>query len=212
MKKFEDRKDAAEALAQLLVHYRNKKNTLILAIPRGALELGVILRDRLNLPLDIVVTKKIGMPGNEEFAIGVVDPEGQVSYDEKILKTYDIPLSYIEEEAKRLTHVIRKRYVDYRGSPKPPDVKGKMCIVVDDGIATGKTAEAAIDYLKSQKAGRIILAVPVSATDSAVRLEKKVNEFILLHRPEEFYAVAQYYHHFPQVSDEEAAKILAYKS
>jgi predicted phosphoribosyltransferase len=208
MKMFKDRKEAAEKLSITLKGYKEQKDAILLAIPRGALEMGEILRERLKLPLDIVVTKKIGAPGNEEFAIGVVDPEGNFSYDEGVLASYGIPMSYIKEEAERLKHVIKRRYEDYRGSPIPPDLKGKMVIVVDDGIATGRTTEAAIDYLKRQKVKKVVLAVPVSAVDSASRLEKKVDEFICLERPLDFYAVGQFYENFPQVSDEEAIRIL----
>jgi len=205
---YEDRKDAAEKLIPALEKYKGAKDAVILAIPRGALEIGEVLREKLNLPLDIVVTKKIGAPGNEEFAIGVVDPDGNFTYNQEVAATYSIPLSYIKEEAERLKHVIKRRYEDYRGSPTPPDLKGKICIVVDDGIATGHTTEAAVKYLRHQKANKIVLAVPVSAVDSAARLEKEVDEFICLERPLDFYAVGQFYADFPQVSDEEAKKIL----
>ncbi len=208
MKTFEDRKQAAEKLSEALKKYKGDKDAIILAIPRGALEIGEVLRDKLKLPLDIVVTKKIGAPGNEEFAIGVVDPDGKYSCNEDTLAGYGIPLSYVEDEAERLKHVIKRRYEDYRGSATPPDFSGKICIIVDDGIATGHTVEAAVKYLKRQKAKKIVLAVPVSAVDSAARLEKEVDEFICLERPSDFYAVGQFYNIFPQVSDEEAKEIL----
>lgn len=208
MEKFENRLSAAEQLAKSLKKYEGDKNAVILAIPRGALQMGDVLRERLKLPLDIVVTKKIGAPGNEEFAIGVVDPDGKVTCDENVLATYEIPLSYVEDEAARLRHVIKRRYEDYRGSPTPPDLRGKIGIVVDDGIATGHTIEAAVDYLRRHYVKKLVLAVPVSAVDAASRLEKKVDEFICLQRPEDFYAVGQFYSDFPQVSDEEAIKIL----
>ena len=195
-------------LSKELKEYEGNKDAIILAIPRGALEIGEVLREKLKLPLDIVVTKKIGAPGNEEFAIGVVDPEGNAICDKDSLTAYGIPMSYVQDEAQRLRHVIKRRYEDYRGSAKPPDLTGKICIVVDDGIATGHTTEAAVRYLKNQKAKKVVLAVPVSAADSAERLEKEVDEFICLARPMDFYAVGQFYTDFPQVSDEEAVKIL----
>jgi len=205
---FENRRQAAEKLAESLMKYKGNKDAIILAIPRGALEIGDILRDKLELPLDIVVTKKIGAPGNEELAIGVVDPEGNTDCEEEFLKRVGIPMTYVEDEAKRLKHVIKRRYEDYRGSAEPPKLAGKTCIVVDDGIATGNTTEAAVKYLKNQNTKKIVLAVPVSAVDSAKRLEKEVDEFICLEKPETFYAVGQFYSDFPQVSDEEAVKIL----
>lgn len=206
--KYKDRKEAAEKLSEALKAYKGQKDAIILAIPRGALEIGEVLREKLELPLDIVVTKKIGAPGNEEFAIGVVDPSGHVICDESSLRAYGIPMSYVEDEAQRLKHMIKRRYEDYRGSPTPPDLKGKTCIIVDDGIATGHTVEAAVDYLRAQKVKKVVLAVPVSARDSATRLEKKVDEFICLERPENFFAVGQFYKDFPQVSDEQAIRIL----
>lgn len=212
MEKFEDRQSAAEKLVDPLKKYVGVKNAIILAIPRGALQIGAVLREQLHLPLDIVVTKKIGAPGNEEFAIGVVGPDGQYHCDKNTLAGYGIPLSYVEDEAKRLQHMIKRRYEDYRGSPLPPDLKDKICIVVDDGIATGHTTEAAVEYLRRQKAKKIVLAVPVSAADSAARLEKEVDEFICLQKPDDFYAVGQFYQNFPQVSDEEAIRILSLRS
>ncbi|MBN2306916.1 phosphoribosyltransferase [Candidatus Peregrinibacteria bacterium] len=208
MKMFANRKEAAELLSKELKAYEGHKEAIILAIPRGALKIGEVLREKLKLPLDIVVTKKIGAPGNEEFAVGVVDPEGNGIYNKNNLASYGIPMSYIQEEAQRLKHVIKRRYEDYRGSADPPEIKGKICIVVDDGIATGHTTEAAVQYLKHQKAKKVVLAVPVSAADSAARLEKEVDEFICLARPMDFYAVGQFYADFPQVSDEEAIRIL----
>lgn len=207
---FEDRKTAAEKLSGELKKYKGNKDAIILAIPRGALEIGEVLRKKLKLPLDIVVTKKIGAPGNEEFAIGVVDPDGNYSCNEDTLAMYGIPISYVKEEAERLKHVIKRRYEDYRGSATPPDFSGKTCIIVDDGIATGHTVKAAVDYLRRQKVKKIVLAVPVSAVDSAARLEKEVDEFICLERPSDFYAVGQFYQTFGQVSDEEAIRILAF--
>lgn len=208
MGKFKNRKEAAKKLSSALQKYKGRKDTVLLAIPRGALEIGDVLQEGLNLPLDIVVTKKIGAPGNDEFAIGVVDPNGSFSYNEKILNSYGIPMSYIEDKARRLKHVIKRRYEDYRGSDIPPNFEGKTCIVVDDGIATGHTVQAAITYLKKQKVKKIVLAVPVSAIDAANRLEKEVDEMICLEKPDEFYAVGQFYEDFPQVSDEEAKRIL----
>jgi putative phosphoribosyl transferase len=208
VERFPDRKTAAKLLSEKLKSYKGLKDAVILAIPRGALQLGEVLRKELNLPLDIVVTKKIGAPGNEEFAIGVVGPDGKFSYDKAITQSYGIPLNYIEKEARRLQHVIRRRYEDYRGSAKPPDLKGKTCIIVDDGIATGHTTLAAVEYLKRQEAKKIVLAVPVSAPDSAAGLEKEVDEMICLKKPEDFFAVGQFYANFPQVSDKEAAEIL----
>jgi len=208
MKLFKDRVDAAHQLAAKLQEYKGDKNAILLAIPRGALQLGAVLRDELKIPLDIVVTKKIGAPGNEEYAIGSVAPDGSVDVNQEAVSMYGIPESYIKDEAQRLKHVIKRRYEEYRGSPELPNLKNKIVIVVDDGIATGFTTRAAVRYIRSQKPKKIVLAVPVSAVDSAEKLKKEVDEFICLETPEDFYAVGQFYEIFPQVEDEEAKRLL----
>jgi len=208
---YRDRVDAARKLMPALQKYKGKKDVLILAIPRGALEMGAVLRDELKIPLDIVVTKKIGAPGNEEYAIGSVAPDGSVEVNQDAMGLYGIPQSYIDDEAQRLKHVIKRRYEDYRGDPNPPDLKGKTVIVVDDGIATGFTTMAAIQYIRKQNPKKIILAVPVSASDSYKKLKSAVDEMICLDVRDDFFAVGQFYEVFNQVSDEQAKKLLNYQ-
>lgn len=205
---YQNRQDAARQLAAKLAHYKGDQNAIILAIPRGALEIGAVLRDKLNLPLDIVVTKKISAPGNEEYAIGAVGPDGQWEVNESVVQSYGIPHEYLEDEAKRLQHEIKRRYLEYRGDQNPPDLKNKTCIIVDDGIATGFTTLAAVRYIRRQNPKKIVLAVPVAATDSYEKLKKEVDEMICMDVRNDFYAVAQFYQEFPQVSDEEAKRLL----
>jgi len=208
---FKDRYDAAKKILPKLARYKEKKDVIILAIPRGALEMGVVLRDELKAPLDIVVTKKIGAPGNDEYAIGSVAPDGSVQINQEVLSAYGIPQSYIDDEAKRLKRVIKRRYEDYRGDPIPPALKNKIVIVVDDGIATGFTTSAAIRYIRDQEPKKIILAVPVAATDSYEKLKKEVDEMICLEARDDFYAVGQFYDAFSQVEDDEAKRLLDFK-
>jgi putative phosphoribosyl transferase len=205
---FKDREDAAQQLLPELEKYKGNKDAIILAIPRGALQMGAILRDKLDLQLDIVVTKKIGAPGNEEYAIGAVGPDGEKQVNKDVIRYYKIPQSYIDDEAQRLQHVIKRRYEDYRGNPNPPDLQGKICIVVDDGIATGFTTLASVQYIRRQKPKKIVLAVPVSAVDAHEKLKKEVDEMICLNVREDFFAVGQFYDIFPQVEDEEAIRLL----
>lgn len=208
---FKDRHDAARQLLPKLEEYKGDKNTILLAIPRGALEMGAVLRDELELPLDIVVTKKIGAPGNDEYAIGSVGPDGSYDINREVVEEYGIPDTYTKGEAKRLQHVIKRRYEDYRGNKPLPKLKNKIVIVVDDGIATGFTTLAAVRYIKSQKPKKVILAVAVSAPDSYRKLKKEVDELICLDLPDDFMAVGQFYQNFPQVSDEEAKNLLGFK-
>ncbi len=212
-KLYKDRYDAAHQLIPELKKYKGDKDAIILAIPRGALEMGAVLRDELKLPLDIVVTKKIGAPGNEEYAIGSVAPDGSVEVNRDVIATLGIPQSYIDDEAKRLQHAIKRRYEDYRaGDPNPPDLANKTVIVVDDGIATGFTTLAAIRYIRKLNPKKLILAVPVAATDSHEKLKNEVNEMICLQVRDDFYAVGQFYSVFSQVEDDEAKKLLDFKT
>ncbi len=138
-------------------------------------------------------------------------PDGSVELNREAVDSYGIPPHYIEGEAERLKHVIRRRYEDYRGDPTPPNLKGKIAIVVDDGIATGFTTQAAIHYIRRQKPKKIVLAVPVSARDSYEKLKPLVDELICLGTPSDFYAVGQFYETFNQVEDKQAKKLLAFR-
>jgi putative phosphoribosyl transferase len=216
---FEDRQDAANKLFTLLKNFMNVNGndiehaTIIAAIPRGALEIGSILSKKLNLPLDIVVTKKIPAPGNPEYAIGAIAPDGEVLIN-KVLSC-GIDEEYIESVKRELTNQMEKRYRSYKGGAARvqehsniPDFCSKKVILVDDGVATGFTVKAAIAYLRRCKAKEIIVAVPVAAPNTAAELEELADQFICLHKPAHFAAVGQFYRNFPQVSDEEAIKLL----
>lgn len=205
---FYDRFDAANQLAEKLKKYKNAADTIIVAIPRGALEIGSVLCEKLNLPLDIVVTKKIGAPGNPEYAVGAVDPDGQVYLNPETLLYERIPDEYIVEEKKRLTEIIKEKTEHYRKGLPKQNFTDKTIILIDDGIATGFTMRAAIAYLRRQKAKKIILAIPVAAKDSLNEIKKEVDEVICLQVPFFFGAVAQFYDIFTQVEDEQAIEYL----
>lgn len=203
---FKDRLDAAGQLVPKLSHYKDKPDTVILAIPRGALQMGYPLSQQLNLPLDIVVTKKIPAPGNEEYAIGAITPDGEALLNEEVVSSMHISEGYIEGVKKNLTKKIESRYKKY--DQEIPSFKDKTVIIIDDGIATGFTMQAAIKYLRREGVRRIVVAVPVAAPDSAKTIKEMVDEFICLSIPPFFGAVAQFYEIFPQVEDEEAIDFL----
>src|SRR3990167_1166889 len=172
---FKDRFEAGKLLAGKLKEYAGKKNVLVLAIPRGGLQIGYEVAKRLHVPLDVVITKKIGYPGNEEYAIGAVGPD-------------------------------RETYRKYRGTEKLPDLKNKILILVDDGLATGSTMMAAVQYALRQKPAFIVLAVPVTPPAAVEKFRNKVDKIICLETPEIFFAVGEFYENFPQVEDEEAIR------
>ena len=204
---FKDRFDAGRRLAKELSKYKNKKDALILAIPRGALQIGSVLAKELNLPLDIIIVKKIPHPANPKYAIGAVGIN-EVIVNEDVVKAEDIPKVYINEQVKELTEAIKEKYKKYRGGRPLPSLKNRTIIITDDGIATGHTMLAAVDILRKQNPKRIVLAVPVAPPDSLSKFKDKVDELICLETPVMFFAIGEFYENFLQVEDEEAIRLL----
>jgi predicted phosphoribosyltransferase len=201
--KFKNRQEAAMALVEKLKQYKDSDG-IILAIPRGGVPIGYTISKKLGLPLEITLSKKIGHPNNPEFAIGSVYLEG-VIVDEQIT---GISKKYIDEESKRLLKILQAKYKLYMGNRKPSDLKDKIVIIVDDGIATGNTIKATIIAIRNSNPKKIIVAVPVAPKDTAIKINDLVDELICLQTPFEFYGVGQFYDDFSQVSDEEVINLL----
>jgi len=201
---FKNRFDAAERLAEKLQKYKAKKNVILLAIPRGALQIGNVLAKRLHLPLDIVLTKKIGHPYNSELAIGAVSLTSEI-IDPQFR---DVSKEYIKREIKELKAKLKERSQQYRGRKPFPVLKDKIAILVDDGVAMGHTISAAIDFVRKEKPKKVVVAVPVGSKEAVARLQKKADEVICLSVPESFMAIGQFYAQFEQVEDEEAVRLL----
>lgn len=204
---FKDRHEAGKQLAQKLLPYKSKK-AIILALPRGGLEIGYELAKELKIPLDIIVSKKIGYPGDPELAIGAVSMDKVAVIDEGMLKGYNISQDYIEKEKERLNKEIEEKYLHYRGSSQRPDFKNYSVILTDDGIATGQTMLAAVKFLKTQNPKEITVAIPVLSKESLEVLKKEVNQVTFLDVPPFFGAVGAFYENFPQVEDELAIEYL----
>lgn len=206
---FANRQQAGHSLAKRLLAYRDQKNAVVYAVPRGGVVIGRVVSDALHLPLDIVVVKKISAPQNPELAIGAVSVGGVNVLDQLILETLQVPDAYVREEIRRKTEEVEKRLRLYKKrSTKPTSLAGKTVILTDDGIATGATTEAAIRFLRSRQARSIILAVPIAPHDTIQKLERLVDEVIVLDEPESFNAVGQFYQSFPQVDDQEVITLL----
>ena len=204
---FNDRFDAAYQLANHLQQYKNNSNTLILAIPRGALEIGAILAKELQLPLDVILTKKIGYPGNPEYAIGAVSLDN-VIVDKRALEFSGEMEAYLKQEIAKIRKQLQERSVAYHKNKPLHSLTDKTVIVTDDGIATGKTLEATIDLIKKNHPKKIIVAVPVASKEALHIIKKKVDEVICLLVPEIFMGVSQWYRNFEQVDDEQAIALL----
>jgi putative phosphoribosyl transferase len=202
---FTDRVDAGRQLAGELAAYADAPATVVLGIPRGGVVVAAEVASALRLPLDIVVAAKVGAPGNPEFAIGAVTADGQLLVNPDA----GFGIAGVEHAAGPAREKVAAQTRLLRGNRPPLAVAGLTTIVVDDGLATGLTALAAVRYLRRQGAARIVLAVPVSAESSARRLRSEVDEFVAVDVPPGFSAVGQFYAYFGQTEDDEVRALLA---
>lgn len=202
---YRDRNEAGNLLALKLEKY-NKTDAVVLAIPRGGIPLGFIVSEKLNLPLEVVLSKKIGHPLHKEYAIGAVTLKSSILSE----AATDISPLYIEEETENIRSLLKKRYKDYYGNRKPLKLKGKILIIVDDGIATGNTMLSIIKMLHDEKPQKIVVAIPVAPHDSIKKLQASpyVDEVICPLVPDYFQAVGQFYQDFDQVEDKEVKQLL----
>ncbi len=205
---FEDRKSAGRQLAEELSEYRNNRNAIVLGLPRGGVVVAYEIAKALNLPLDIIVPRKIGAPGNPEFAIGAIAEGGEGVFDQETISSYRISQEYIEKEVEKEKKEAERRLKLYRGNRPPLNLEKKTAILVDDGIATGATMEAAIQSIKSKGVEGIIVAAPTSAKDSLERIKAGVDKVICLDAPAFFGAVGAFYKSFPQTTDEEVIELM----
>lgn len=203
---FRDRSAAGRRLAEALAHLEGE-DVVVLGIPRGGVEVAAEVAAARGWPLDIVVPRKIGAPGNPELGLGAIAPGVRV-LDERMLRTLNVPERYLEEEIAAQEEEIRRRTEAYRGGRPPVSVAGKVAVVVDDGVATGGTAVAAVRWARAAGASRVILAVPVAPREAVVRLSKEADEVVVVATPEPFFAVGQWYGRFPQTSDREVVELL----
>lgn len=206
MNRFTNRVDAGKQLASALKDV--DENAIILAIPRGGVVVGFQVAHELNLPLDIIITKKIGAPGNPELAIGAVSEEGSVTLDGNIADQLSVPKDYITVEAERQKKEIQRRLQTYRGNNPPPEVQNREVILVDDGVATGSTLRAALISLREKGAKKITIAIPVGPPETINQFKKEADRVVCLLTPEPFYAIGQFYDNFDQTTDDEVAQLL----
>lgn len=209
---YKDRKEAAEFLAEKLKKkygdQLKREKTVILAIPRGGVITGYVIAKRLRVGLDVLVSRKVGSPFNPELAIGAVMHDGSFFPNEDIIKMLDVPRTYIDEQIAIQMREIERRLLKFRGS-KDYQLEGKFVILVDDGIATGATVFAAINWLRSQKIRKMVVAVPVGPRDTLLRLKTLADEVVVLQAPLIFGAVGEFYEDFSQVTDEEVTETMS---
>jgi predicted phosphoribosyltransferase len=199
---FQDRYDAAQQLAARLEKYK-KHDGVILAIPRGGVPIGYYLAKHLGFDLDLLMTKKIGHPANEEYAIGAAGLEDSIIED-----TTNVPDAYLDEMIPRIRKQLKETYKKFMGRTTPADIRDKVAIVVDDGIATGRTILATLKMLRSKEPEKLIVAVPVASDQAVERISQEVDELICLYIPTPFYGVGKFYQDFSQTRDREVMTLL----
>lgn len=188
--------------------YARRKDTIVLALPRGGVVVGFEVARKLQLPLDVLVVRKLGVPGWEELAMGAIATGGVRVMHDRIVRDMAVSPEAIERVAAKELEELKRRELAFRGHTGTPDIHGKVVLLVDDGIATGSTIRAAVDALRSQKPQSIVIAVPTAAPDSCAMLEPVVDELITLMTPEDFRAVGQWYEDFAQTTDAEVTHLL----
>jgi predicted phosphoribosyltransferase len=204
---FEDRAQAGQELARVLGKI-DTKETVVLGIPRGGVVVAQYLAQELGVPLDIILARKIGAPGNPEFAVGAIGEDGHAYLNQEYALRAGADEAYIEAEKKHQMLEIKRRAAIFRKvHPKIP-LKDRTVIVTDDGVATGATFEAALWSARAEKPAKLIAAIPVGPEDTLRRLAQQADELVCLRMPETFYALSQFYSHFEQVDDEQVLEIL----
>jgi putative phosphoribosyl transferase len=202
---FRDRVEAGERLAEALSEYRGRTDVVVVGVPRGGVVVAAEVAKILGAPLDVVIVKKLGYPGNQELAMGAVGPDGNY-LNEEIASS--VPKKYIEEEIQQKQMEARERVEMLRGAAQPVDVRGKTVIVIDDGVATGASMMMAVRLLRTREPASVIVAVPVAPPEAVSALRSVADRVIAVSQPKSFYAIGQFYGDFSQTSDEEARKLL----
>lgn len=206
---FADRAHAGQLLAGALRKYADRSDVIVLGLPRGGVPVAYEVAKRLHAPLDVMVVRKLGVPGWEELAMGAVASGGVRVINEEVVQASNISSASIERSAAEELQELYRREIAYRGHAGAPDVKDKTVILIDDGIATGSTIRAAVQALRQQGPARIVIGVPTAAADSCDKLAPMVDELITLVRPIYFHSVGQWYENFQQTTDAEVKQLLA---
>ena len=205
---FKDRREAGRLLAAFLHGVVDDKEAVILALPRGGVPVAAEISKALGKPFDLLIVRKLGVPGHEEFAMGAIAAGGVRVLDGNIVSQLGLSQAEVESVIRREIRELERREQIYRGTRDRPDIAGRTVIVVDDGVATGSTMSAAIRLLRQQQAGRIIVAVPVAPHDTVERLREEADEVVVALEPEPFEAVGRWYEDFSQTTDEEVQALV----
>lgn len=208
--KFKDRKEAGLQLARLLAKYRGRPDVLVLALPRGGVPVAFEIAQELNLPLDIFLVRKIGLPEQPELAIGAIASGGTTFLNRSLIERFNVSSEALREIIERETIEINRRERLYRRSSQPASFADEIVILVDDGLATGASMLVAVRALHKLGCRRIVVAIPVGAADTCSVFRTLVNDVVCVFTPENFDAVGKWYENFTQTSDEEVIRLLSF--
>jgi putative phosphoribosyl transferase len=206
--RFKDRREAGRILSGKLSKYAHRPDVVVLALPRGGVPVGHEVARALGAPLDVMLVRKLGVPGNEELAMGAVASGGVRFLNRAVIESLRITPEVLDEVERRETLELMRREALYRGNRPPLHVAGQTVILVDDGIATGSTMRAAIQVLREQKAERIVVATPAAPPTVAWEMQPLVDEFVAVIQPGDFFGVGQWYDDFTQTDDDTVYELL----
>lgn len=209
MSRYADRRDAGRVLAAALAsRCQQAHDTVVLALPRGGVPVGFEVARRLGAPLDVFAVRKLGLPGQEELAIGAVASGGVRVLNEELVAALGIPRSVIDAVTAVETRELERREREYRAGRPPLDVTGRTGILVDDGLATGSTMRAAVAALRRRAPRRVVVAVPIAPPSTCAELATEVDDIVCAVTPEPFFSVGQWYVDFSQTTDDEVRELL----
>jgi predicted phosphoribosyltransferase len=206
---FRDRRDAGRHLALLLMAYANRPDLLVLALPRGGVPVAFEVARALHAPLDLFLVRKLGVPGHEELAMGAIASGGVRVLNDEVIRMSGVTPDAIDLVTRVEQQELARREAAYRGTRPPPDVRGRIVVLIDDGLATGSTMRAAVKAIRQQGPARVIVAAPTAAAETCEELRAEVDEIICARTPEPFFGVGLWYEDFSQTSDEEVRQLLA---
>lgn len=205
---FRDRAEGGRTLAAKLKKYANRPDVVVLALPRGGVPVALEVAKALNAPLDVFLVRKLGVPGHEELAMGAIASGGVRVLNQDVVEGLRIPRALIDAVANREKEELARRERLYRDDRPPPDVRDKIVILIDDGLATGSTMQAAVAALRKLHPAKIVVAVPTAAPSTCDEFKTQVDEIVCAETPVPFYAVGAWYEDFSQVTDDQVREML----
>ncbi|MDL0430253.1 phosphoribosyltransferase [Marinobacter sp. TBZ242] len=206
----QDRETAGRELARALEDYRDREHIVVLALPRGGIPVAAEIAQHLGAELDLMIVRKLGMPGHEELAMGAIASGGARVLNRQVLGYGGVSDEAIEKVAKREQQELERREQAYRGDRPWPDMSDATVILVDDGLATGATMGAALEALKVHRPREVVVAVPVAPADTIKKLRSSADDIVCLETPDHFSSIGQWYRDFHQVSDDEVRQLLGH--